>query len=251
MEPNLRVALSNVQTGNRQYQKVIDWVHREEPDLLIVQEVNEEWMKHLDALVTEYPHVVAEPREDNFGMAAFSKIPLENTRIETFGDVPVPVITADIGVNGGLVHVIALHTIPPGSERSQRRDGQLMDAAEHARSQRLCLLIGDLNTTMWPPIHAAVEQVSGLRNTRRGFGIVPTWPANRNPIMIPLDHCLCSPALGVVACRRGPDVNSDHFPMLFELHVPAAAESATSPLSAPFPPGTPPVQEHEPHPAGS
>ncbi len=56
---------------------------------------------------------------------------------------------------------------------------------------------------MWSPYYQKLEQKTRLRNSRLGFGILPTWPAKKigNSIVfdilsrffqIPIDHCLIS-----------------------------------------------------------
>ena len=52
-------------------------------------------------------------------------------------------------------------------------------ASEYVQQQSdPVLLIGDFNVTMWLPYYRKLVHKTGLRNTRKGFGTLPTWPAN-------------------------------------------------------------------------
>lgn len=58
---------------------------------------------------------------------------------------------------------------------------------------------------------------TGLQNGARGRGLAPTWPAMFFPMLIPLDYCLASQEFTVAEVRRGPDIGSEHYPLIVEL----------------------------------
>ena len=37
------------------------------------------------------------------------------------------------------------------------------------------MVVGDLNATMWSAPYRSLIDSTGLRNARRGFGILPSW----------------------------------------------------------------------------
>ena len=58
---------------------------------------------------------------------------------------------------------------------------------------------------------------TGLCDTRAGFGYQGSFPASSAILRIPIDHVLVSCEVGVRARRIGPDVGSDHLPVIVDL----------------------------------
>lgn len=113
------------------------------------------------------------------------------------------------------------------AEKRGWRDAQLASARSWlAGKNGPAILIGDLNLTMYSPIYRAFVAETGVRNARAGFGPLGTWPAWMPGPLLPLDHCLVRGPVGVIACRTGPKIGSDHLPLLVDLHLPGAAEPA-------------------------
>src|SRR5262249_6462450 len=100
------------------------------------------------------------------------------------------------------------------------------------------IIIGDLNSTDGSAHFRDLLRVSGLRDSRLGFGRQPSWPT-MGFYRIAIDHALVSDDLAVVDRRPGPNVGSDHFPLILDLAPaappPAGAASAeTSPAAEPY-----------------
>lgn len=90
-EQTLSVMLSNVYTSNRQHERLIDLVKKVDPDILVFEEVNERWSEVLTGeLSHRYPFMRAIPREDNFGIALFSKIDFKTLDVRYLGEANVP-----------------------------------------------------------------------------------------------------------------------------------------------------------------
>lgn len=86
----LKIVHLNLLSSNRQYQKVIDLVQAEKPDILIAQEVSYQWKKTLTELTKLYPYNYIVPRTDNFGIALLSIIPLESVEEKNWGNNFLP-----------------------------------------------------------------------------------------------------------------------------------------------------------------
>lgn len=223
---SLRLLLSNVLTSNAQHAALIDLARVEQPDLLVVQEVSDGWIKDLNVLRDQLPHSIAEPRDDNFGIAVYSRIPFVEAKVVAPLDATLPGILAKVNLNGQTVSILTIHTVPPvgGYELFLLRNAQLREAAALMRQlPEPKILIGDLNATVWSPYFLRLVEESGLRDARKGFGVIPTWPADfLTPLMrIPIDQCLVSRDIRVVDIRTGPRVGSDHLPLVVDLEIQA------------------------------
>jgi endonuclease/exonuclease/phosphatase (EEP) superfamily protein YafD len=216
------VLLANVLSSNKRYEEVRQLIRSTDPDIIAIVEATQAWMKELSLLGEEYPHVVSRPREDNFGIALFSRIPFQKSEIAQIGTAGVPTVVARIGVENAELSVIATHPFPPTRKStSGHRNRQLEELAEYARSVKgPILFVGDLNVAPWSPHFKRLLRRSGLHDSRRGRGIQPTWQAGFPWFLrIPLDHVLHSPEITVHRRELGPNIGSDHLPVIVEFSL--------------------------------
>jgi endonuclease/exonuclease/phosphatase (EEP) superfamily protein YafD len=225
---HLRILLSNVHTRNRRSADLVQLVRLEKPDILVLQEVNDRWMQEMKPLDALFPHSKEIPRSDNFGIAVLSRLPLVQASELTLGNGDVPSILAEVSLDGQTVSILATHPLPPGShETSEQRNSQLAAIGAATRQYSTpVILIGDLNVTMWSPYYSRLIQESGLVNARKGFGVVPTWPAQVPILKIPIDHCLVSADIRVADIRTASAFGSDHLPLVVDLAIPRSQRGA-------------------------
>lgn len=212
---------ANVLASNDSADRFIALVQEQQPDLIVMQEATANWLSMLNRINASYPYKLMEPRDDQFGIAMYSKFPLDSTAIIASVPLGFPDLIATALVGGERLNIISTHPIPPiGVVNYGSRNLQLDSAAKlAARTPEPVIVIGDLNTTMWSHHYRRFEDTSGLKNARRGFGIEPTWPLFLLPAIIPIDHCLVSDNIRVVDFRTGPNIGSDHLPILVSLQL--------------------------------
>jgi endonuclease/exonuclease/phosphatase (EEP) superfamily protein YafD len=224
----LRVLTFNVHTANGNKTGVLEVIRAAKADVVALQEVDGEWMDALKLLRAEFPFIVEEPREDNFGICVFSRLPITGSNVFHWGGAEVPSISCQVRVEDQTVTVIATHPLPPvGRERSVFRDEQLGLLARHvAGLSGPVIVMGDLNTTPWGVSFRGLLAESGLRDSSRGHGWQPTWPAFMQLLFIPLDHVLVSPNIAVISRSVGKNAGSDHRPVMADLLVPGRTTPA-------------------------
>jgi endonuclease/exonuclease/phosphatase (EEP) superfamily protein YafD len=224
----LRVLHSNLLSRNRNVGAAQRMIRAERADVLVLQEVSLTWWRALEPLLEDYPYRKCEPREDNFGLALASKLPFESCAVRWFGEANPPSIVAELVTAAGPLHLIAIHPLSPqGPGPMQLCDEQLRLVADCVASLAgNVVLVGDLNTTPWAANFSELLAATGLRDSRRGFGNQATWPTMLWPLMIPLDHVLVSPRIEVLDRRLGPQIGSDHLPVIVDLRLRAAPAGA-------------------------
>lgn len=224
--PRLRLVSLNVHTENTRSDLVLKFLQNTDADVILLMEVNETWMQALQPLRTNYAQVIAGPREDNFGIALFSRLPWTNCEVMELGRAEVPSIATTVSVGGQQVFLLGTHPLPPGSATYARlRNEQLRKIAALIRQRNMpAIVLGDLNCTPWSPYFTDLLRESGLKNVSPRRDLFGSWPAWLPFGRIPLDHGLVSPTIRVIEKHLGPPVGSDHLPLILELEIPAAAQ---------------------------
>ena len=212
----LKLLHANVLSSNTEYDRLIRLLDTEAPDLVMLQEVSPDWLVALDELRANYPYSYAEAREGNFGIALFSRVPLRS--VSHFDSPPFgyPTIVASLDIDGQVLHFIGTHPmIPVSGTFYDARNEQLAGVARLLGKQaEPKILVGDLNLSQWDINYKRLEQQGGVRNARKGFGILPTWPVFMPFAMIPIDHVLVSETISVTGFYSGPRIGSDHLPLV-------------------------------------
>ncbi len=213
----------NVSTSNRNAKDVLQLVREKQPDLILLMEVNRWWIKALKPLNKQYPHHRAAPRSDNFGIALYTKKQVDDIKVRTPTRYNLPVITARFRHADTPVQFTGVHTLPPVSPSYFVQRNALLSRLANtvAVQSNPSIVMGDLNTTSWSPYFQSFIETAGLRDTRKGFGVQPTWPSffHIAPLQICLDHCLVSDDLKVMNRTVLRDIGSDHYPILVSLRT--------------------------------
>ena len=221
-QPTLRALLANVNAENRDSERLRRLIAAADPDVIVLLEATPWLLEQLRDLGERYPHRMAEPRDDPFGIALFSRHPFSQSQIVHFGGgAGPPSIVATIIAGARPFTLIGTHPWPPVSaEFANGRNEQLRALAARARQiQAPLLVLGDLNVSPWSPWFARLLADSGLRDSRRGRGLQPSWPAGWPLLWIPIDHALFSTGIRLRRRDIGPAIGSDHYPVIVDFQV--------------------------------
>lgn len=217
---SFRLLLLNVHTQNDKHNLVKDLIISENPDIIVLQEINRQWLKQLSYLGSSHSHQLVETREDNFGIGVFSKFPLADGKIEYIKPAEVPTTICTVKSPEADFRLIATHPLPPiNFEYASLRDEQLAKLPFYTKTPQATLLVGDLNTTPWSFHFKQLIKKSKLIDSSVGYGVQPTW-SNGNPMfLISLDHCLHSDNIIITNRKIGKNVGSDHFPVIVDFSL--------------------------------
>ena len=220
--PAFSVMSANVKTANRDFDRFVEFVRSDPPDVLAVLEVDEGWGDALDALSDIYPHRAGRTAPDNFGILLFSRVEWEEAEVVMLGEGATASVSARFnpGAFGERgpddLTVLATHPVPPASGWLWRqRNRQLTATAAWAADVDGPLIVmGDLNVPPWSPFFLDLKRDGRLKDARRqADGLAFTWNARSPLIETSIDHVLYRRGLAAVSFEAGPDVGSDHRPV--------------------------------------
>lgn len=224
-EPSLRVLSANVNKRNEQPQLLVELVRQLQPDVVAVIEATPEYVAGLEPLRARYPYSAGEDRLNPDGSVLLSQYPLADSETIAFVDGSYPTVVVRLQGEPAPT-IVATHPPPPrGAARLRTRTEEMKAlAAIAAERSGPLVVVGDFNSTPWSPYFADLVQSTRLKNARLGFGLQPTWPVRQILLRIPIDHALVSEDVVVHDFRAGPDVGSDHFPIVVDLSFPRGSE---------------------------
>lgn len=214
----LRVLSFNVNTANTNFTEVLEYVGQQEADVVFLMEVNQAWVDRLEPLNDLYPHRIIQPREDNFGVAVFSKQPFVSEEVLYYSAFDLPAVVFEVVLEGTTYHLIGAHPLPPmNGFNYEARNAELLDLARRIASKPHAIFMGDFNLTPFSPYFREILAISGLRDSANGLGLVPTWNSANPLFAIPIDHMLISKDLAISLRAIGPSLGSDHNPLVLSV----------------------------------
>ncbi len=208
----LRVASANVHVSSSDIAPLAAWLRQTQPDLLVLLEVSPQYARALEQL-PGYAYRLIHADSSPFGIALLSRLPLTHSAMVT-DDQGIPHLRATLRLDGCTIGMTAFHPMPPLSpDFHASRDARLRELLEHSGTQP-ALLAGDLNATPWSSAFAGLDTLGW----RRASGLAPTWPSMGAGVMgIPIDHVLATRHWHLLDQEHGPQIDSDHLPVLVRL----------------------------------
>lgn len=217
----ITLVAANVKQSNRDYQRLIDLITEEQPDIATALEVDQDWVDALHgALADDYAHWVTVPKDNSYGLVLMSKLPLAQTQVRELLVEHVPSIRTKVQLRSGKVfRLYIVHPEPPVPNHDTKgRDGEIAMIGMEAGKDRLpAIVTGDLNDVAWSTTTRRFQRLSGLLDPRIGRGFYNTFHAGIPLLRWPLDHLFHSAEFRLIRMARLRHIGSDHFPILFSL----------------------------------
>jgi endonuclease/exonuclease/phosphatase (EEP) superfamily protein YafD len=220
--PTVRVMSFNLLSTNESYAEVFEYVDTIDADIVFLHEASRPWEVAAESSADGFQVIIPRSGELIFGTLVLvrgEEIEAVSYGFATGEPRSVEVTFRPEGWSETL-RVLSTHPLAPtDAERAGLRDAQLEFAADWAeRQEGAYMVVGDLNATSWSWPFRHLESATDLRNSQIGFGIQPTFPATSHPLLrVPIDHLLHSEALVVVDRQLGPELGSDHLPLVVDL----------------------------------
>jgi endonuclease/exonuclease/phosphatase (EEP) superfamily protein YafD len=234
-QQELKIFTANVFQDNRDYESLLRQIRQKDPDIVFLVETDQQWADDVEVLKEIYPHTLACPLNNTYGLLFFSRFPVKNEKVVFRVEDEIPSIEAEIELPSHVwVKVYGLHPKPPVPQESlysTAKDKELMKVAfEVEKIEGPCIVMGDLNDVAWSHVTELFRKVSGLLDPRRGRGFYSTFSAKHKLMRFPLDYIFCSSDFGLIEMHRMPYNGSDHFAMFIHLqYQPPLAEVQEEP----------------------
>lgn len=226
---NIRILISNVLISNRNANKLLQRVEEENPDIILLAEVDTWWADAAEKLKEEYPFTLLRPLENGYGMTFYSRLELRNPRLRYHVENDIPSVETEIKLaNGRYVKFYGLHPRPPvpgESLTSKTRDAELLIVAKEIKdSKQPTIVAGDFNDVAWSETTSLFQKISGLLDSRVGRGLYSSFHADYFFLRFPLDHVFQSNHFRLNEIKRLESIDSDHFPVFISLSLERAAK---------------------------
>jgi endonuclease/exonuclease/phosphatase (EEP) superfamily protein YafD len=221
---DLKIVTFNMAFGDTK--AVARFLLQEDPDIVLLQEIGAGQAESLRGLLARrYPHGQSCAYLHRCAAAIFAKRGWVATGRESSGeDRPETIWARFDDPEFGRFRVVGLHlTLPYRAERQTRQVEWLI--ALRGTLTEPAILAGDFNMTPWSYRLQRLLATAGLR---RHATFLRSWPTDRHPqFRLPapaflIDHVITTPDIRSVSIRTGPNLGSDHLPVIARLRLPAS-----------------------------
>ncbi len=203
----IKIIQFNVGRSNRDLPHVVDWLVAENPDVVTL---NESSASVRDAIVRRTGWHVSGGMGD---LMIFT--PRERSRMDRLAGYAMVVtwVNATYLSSSGPFEVLTAHLRWPNGPEIPVQEKTLSILMAALPADRT-ILTGDLNSTPWSFNRQRDDRTLGLIRRDRAVATWPTW----SPVaFLPIDHIYAGPGWATVKVERGPNLGSDHYPLIVTL----------------------------------
>ncbi|MDT0645876.1 endonuclease/exonuclease/phosphatase family protein [Zunongwangia sp. F260] len=221
------IVIANVLITNTAYDEFLKIIQEKNPDIILAMEVNKKWIQNLQVLKEKYAYRIEYPLENAYGMAMYSKFPLENQEIKFLNKDDVPSFHTRISLPGGAhfmfhgVHPVAPVPSSKYPDNEGEKEVALVKIGDSVAKDTLpSIVAGDYNDVSWSLTSRLFEESGNLKNVRIGRGLFNTFDSNSIIMRWPLDHFFVTQEFYLSEIERLSKIGSDHFPLYVKLVLP-------------------------------
>lgn len=211
--PFLRLVTYNVNWDNTRFADIAAFLTATDADVVVLQEVKCQTAPQLiGALQGLYPHVFGAPH-DCVGQALLSKRPFTTPRrlLDHLGNTMM--LSARFQRDGVDFELGGLHLAFPLWPDRQVIHMDMLIAELNARPGPR-IIAGDFNLT---PFSWKLNKLAHAAGLRRHGTFLASWPSDFARPAFQIDNVLSTPHFATRDVRIGPDLGSDHRPVIADL----------------------------------
>lgn len=217
---HLSILNANVRQKNHKPDRLKELLAEVKPDIVIMHETNQRWHEQMEYLKKDYPYHILLPKENTYGMLLYSRLKIEEQKVDYLCDEGVPSMHIKIKLrNGEIVKLHAVHPKPPEiGSHTHDRDTEIVYAGKLiGENDAPSIMVGDLNDVPWSKALVLFRNLSNMIDPRRGRGFYNTFNAKFPLFRYPLDFINFTGHFRLVEMRREKYIHSDHFPLYVKL----------------------------------
>lgn len=215
-----QVLFLNVWTRNTDHAETLDFVRASGADVVVLAEVAEHWPDAIAALADTYPWRTDCLAFGGCDVVLLSRNPLLSATAGREPHSGTPYVEARVWLGGREMTIVGTHLTRPllrGWYGRQAAQASFL-AGRLGAIGGPKLLVGDLNAVPWGAVARVLTDRTGLTPVA---GITGSWPSPLPALLrIPIDLALASAELGASVRQVGPQLGSDHRPIMVDLRVP-------------------------------
>jgi hypothetical protein len=216
--PSLTVAHLNMQEVDGRVDGLAAFLAEGDIDVFVVLEAPLSWAARAREELVDHQVIDGGDGTDSY---VVTRLDVGEVRRPLVRPIPLSSLELVAQTEAGPVPVLAMHTSRPvRAHGARKRDQQLAGAATWARGvDGPVLVVGDLNATPWTGAFVDLLDDGDLRDSTRGFGYQPSFPAGWSLAGIPIDQSLYRDGLVPVRRELGPSFGSAHRSLVVEYRI--------------------------------
>ncbi|WP_051908112.1 endonuclease/exonuclease/phosphatase family protein [Flavimarina sp. Hel_I_48] len=217
-EVSIKIFEANVLQKNERSEKLLHQIKNDDPDILLLTEINMRWQRSIDSGIgSSYRYKVRVPQDNTYGMLLYSKLKLENARVNYRVDGKIPSINTNVILSDSTaIRLYAIHPTPPDPEHKSSSSDRGIEMVKTGlmliEEEQPIIVLGDFNEVAWSQNVSLFQKISGLLDVRKGRGFYNTFDAKVLFMKWPLDQVFASEHFRVETIKTWDYMGSDHFP---------------------------------------
>ncbi|MEM7747157.1 MAG: endonuclease/exonuclease/phosphatase family protein [Pseudomonadota bacterium] len=213
-EKVLKLVSLNVWQANQKIDRVAEFLESEQADIVLLQEMHDDHLSAIkDRLRKKYPFIHT---CDCRNLVLLSRYPWQVAGGNRLTSTKPAMIWARFAKPGrGTFRVVGVHTAAPHYPTIHVQHMRWL--AEHLSSGERLIIGGDFNATPWS---TRLMRMAAQHNLQRAMTFSWSWPSIIYPLLL-IDNFYVSNLLQIRSSKIGPDVGSDHRPVVMKIAIPS------------------------------
>ncbi len=210
----LKLVSLNVWQANQSIERVAKFLQSEQADIVLLQEMHGEHLMAIkDSLRKQYPFIHTCVCRN---LVLLSRIPWQVAGGNQSTRSKPAMIWARFARPGrGTYRVVGVHTVAPHYPAVHAQ--QMRWLSERLSSGERLIIGGDFNATPWS---TQLMSMATQHSLQRAMTFAWSWPSVIYPLIL-IDNFFVSNLLQIRSSKIGPDVGSDHRPVIMKIAIPS------------------------------